>query len=128
MIAKDLELEIEAGSSGRPNKAAELANLERAAPYVLQIPGVSPKPLAKKYADLLDINIEDLYKAGMPSIAAQNQPQLGPPGGGPGGGQGAQPDANAQGAKGGDNAAKPGPQQPGPQPAYPAGGPPGTMQ
>jgi hypothetical protein len=120
MIAKDLELEIEAGSSGRPNKAAELANLERAAPYVLQIPGVSAKPLAKKYADLLDINIADLYKAGMPSIAAQNQ-LAAPPGGG-GGGQGAQSDPAAQGAKGQDNAEKPGPQQPGPQPAYPAGG------
>ncbi|RPJ64687.1 MAG: hypothetical protein EHM23_00060, partial [Acidobacteria bacterium] len=122
MIAKDLELEIEAGSSGRPNKAAELANLERAAPYVLQIPGVSPKPLAKKYADLLDINIEDLYKAGMPSIAAQNQPQpSGPPQPG-GAGQGAGADPKAQGGKGGDNGAKPGPQQPGPQPAYPTGG------
>jgi len=121
MIAKDLELEIEAGSSGRPNKAAELANLERAAPYVLQIPGVSPKPLAKKYADLLDISIEDLYKAGMPSIAAQNQPQIGPPQAG-GQGQGGEKDPGAQGAKGSDNTAKPGPQQPGPQPAYPAGG------
>jgi hypothetical protein len=133
MIAKDLELEIEAGSSGRPNKAAELANLERAAPYVLQIPGVSPKPLAKKYADLLDIDIKDLYKAGMPSIAQQNQPQLGGPPGGPpgqpgGGGQGAQKDPNAQGAKGQDNAPKPAPQQPGPQPAYPAGGAGGMMQ
>jgi hypothetical protein len=127
MIAKDLDLEIEAGSSGRPNKAAELANLERAAPYVLQIPGVSPKPLAKKYADLLDIKIEDLYKAGLPSIAAQNQPQMGPPGGGPGGGQGAQSDPNAQGAKGGDNKPKPGPQQPGPQPAYPPPGGGGGM-
>lgn len=121
MIAKDLELEIEAGSSGRPNKAAELANLERAAPYVLQIPGVSPKPLAKKYADLLDLKIEDLYKAGMPSIAAQNQIPGGSPQ--PGGvGQGAQSDPAAQGGKGAQNQEKPVPQQPGPQPAYPAGG------
>jgi hypothetical protein len=121
LIAKDLELDIEAGSSGRPNKAAELANLERAAPYMLQIPGVSPKPLAKKYGDLLDIKIEDLYKAGLPSIAAQNQPQLAGPGQPGGEGQGAQTDPNAQGGKGASNAEKPGPQQPGPQPAYPAG-------
>jgi hypothetical protein len=121
-IAKDLELEIEAGSSGRPNKAAELANLERAAPYVLQIPGVSPKPLAKKYADLLDLRIEDLYKAGLPSIAQQNQ-MPGPPQPG-GAGQGAQSDPQAQGGKGAQNQEKPSAQQPGPQPAYPAGGAP----
>lgn len=123
-IAKDLELEVEAGSSGRPNKAAELANLERAAPYVLQIPGVSPKPLAKKYADLLDLNIADLYKAGLPSIAAQNQ-LAGPPGMG-GAGQGAQSDPSAQGGQGKQNAEKPVANQPGPQPGYPAGG--ATMQ
>ena len=96
--------------------------MERAAPYVLQIPGVSPKPLAKKYADLLDLRIEDLYKAGLPSIAAQNQiPGPMQPGGA---GQGAQSDPNAQGGKGAQNQEKPSAQQPGPQPAYPAGGAP----
>lgn len=115
-IVKDLILEIEAGSSGRPNKAAELANFERAMPYLSMLPGVNPEPLAKKGLDLLDIDLEDAFVEGLPSIVAMNQMagQNMAAGAGPN-------DPNQQGAEGANNAA--GPQQknePQPQPAFPA--------
>lgn len=72
-VVKDLILEIEAGSSGRPNKAADSANLERAMPWVTMLPGMNPKPWGKKFLDLHDIDIEEGYVEGLPSITAVNQ-------------------------------------------------------
>lgn len=116
-INKDLLLTIKAGSSGRPNKASELANMERAAPYLMQMPGVNPEPLVRKYADHLDIDVDELYVAGMPSIMAVNaalgkaaaQPATGNPETNPG----------DQGAQGATNAPNPEANEPQPQPAYP---------
>lgn len=113
-IAKDLFLAVEAGSSGRPNKAAEMANLERAMPFVLQLPGFNPLPLAKKYAHLLDLDPEDAFVEGLPSITAMNQamkPTMGAP---PAGN-----DPNQQGSQGADNAERPPGNEPGAQPAFP---------
>lgn len=113
---EELYLQVRAGSSGRPNKAAELANLERAGPILVQLGGVSPKPLVRKFAEILDIDVEEFYVEGLPSIVAQNamagkQTQ---PGGNP------ESDPNAQGEEGGQNQKGPGrnerPQ--GPQPGY----------
>ncbi len=117
-IAKDLQLDIEAGSSGRPNRAAELADMERAAPTIMQLPGISPAPIAKKYLNLLNIDVEETYVEGLPSITALNQamgkPQQ-PPGEKPG-----DPNApSAQGGQGSQNAAKPAQSAPQSQPAYP---------
>lgn len=114
-IAKDLVLGIEAGSSGRPNKAAELANFERAMPYLSLIPGIKPEPLAKKGLALLDIDTEDTIVEGLPSITAMNgmATRNAQAGGGPNAPEG-------QGGKGGDNAK--GPEQrnePQAQPTYP---------
>jgi hypothetical protein len=118
-IAKDLYLEIKAGSSGRPNRAADLANMERGMPFLVQIPGIKPKSLAEKYVTLLElgVDIEDIYVEGMPSITALNamagkQAQLGT--GDPAS------DPNAQGDKGGQNEQKPGGKAPAGQPAYAA--------
>ena len=72
MVSKELFLEIKAGSSGRPNQAAELANLERAMNFLIQLAGVSGPVLAKKYCGLLDIDEEELIIEGMPSIIALN--------------------------------------------------------
>lgn len=113
-IVKDLFLEIEAGSSGRPNKAAELANLERAMPFVQLIPGINPAPLAKKYVDLLDLDPEETVAEGMPSIAALNQMASKPV---------MASDPNAQGSQGADNSARPAGNEPGSQPAFPAPAP-----
>lgn len=120
-IVKDLFLEIKAGSSGRPNAAAELAKLERGMPFLLQLPGLPPKPIAEKYVSLLDMgfDIDDVYVEGLPSIQAVNamaakaaaQPSTGNPATDPG----------AQGNKGGQNAPKPRENEPQGQPAYPTG-------
>ena len=47
-VARDLYLEIEAGSSGRPNQAQELQNFERLAPILMQLPGIKPSFLVKQ--------------------------------------------------------------------------------
>lgn len=72
MVAKELFLEIRAGSAGRPNQAAELAALERAMPMLIQIGSIAPPVLAKKYCDLLNLDEEEFIIEGMPSILALN--------------------------------------------------------
>lgn len=114
-ISKELLLGIEAGSNGRPNKAAELANMERAMPYLTLIPGIKPTPIAKKYLGLLDIDVDDTIAEGLPSITAMNQManHVMQAGNGPNAPQN-------QGDKGANNA--PGPNQanePQSQPAFP---------
>lgn len=112
-IARDLLLEIKAGSSGRPNKAADLANLERAWPVLSATPGINPQPVAKKLAHLLDIDIEELYVEGLPSFNAMNA-LMGKP-------AVASADPASQGGMGGANdPSQPAPPEAG-QPAYPAG-------
>lgn len=79
-IADNLLLEIEAGSSGRPNRAAEIAAFERLAPTLLQIPGIDPTWFAKQAIKRLDdgMDLSDAISAALPSIIAQNaQKQLG---------------------------------------------------
>lgn len=71
-IAKELFLEVKAGSAGRPNQAAELAALERAMPMLIQIGHISPPVLAKKYCDLLNLDEDEFIVDGMPSIMALN--------------------------------------------------------
>jgi hypothetical protein len=71
-VAKELFLEIRAGSSGRPNQAAELAALERAMQYLIQLGHISPPVLARKYCDLLDLDEDEFIVEGMPSILALN--------------------------------------------------------
>lgn len=91
-IAQELYLEIEGGSNGRPNKAMDIANFERLAPVLLQIPGVSPEWMLRELIKRLDdgLDPEDALKSGLQSIVAQNaQKQLSPPvpGGSPSGSQ-----------------------------------------
>lgn len=112
-IAEEIVLQIKAGSSGRPNKAQELANRERAMPLIIQIPGINPLPLARQYLDLLDIDLDEAIAEGLPSITSMNrqsQPSTGDPA----------TDPNQQGEQGGQNAEAPQERQQGPQPAYPA--------
>lgn len=101
MVAKEIYLKIRAGSSGRPNKAADLANLERVSPFLLQIPGIDPEFLAKEYLRRLDdsIDLTEAIKAGVPSITAMNsQKQVGT--------GDASTDPNMQGNQGANNAPK----------------------
>jgi len=114
--ADEITLKVRAGSSGRPNQAASLANLERAWPALSQIPGINPEPLGAKYADLLDIDFADLSRAGTLSIVAQNamaKPPAAPP---------QTTDPGQQGAHGAANAPQAPERPPGAQPAFPAPG------
>jgi len=106
-VARNLVLDIEAGSSGRPDQARELQNFERLAPILMQIPGISPAFMAKQAVSRMDdsISIEDAVVSGMPSILQQNGMQPGASTG-PGG----SPDPNAQGPQGASN--NPGPPSP----------------
>ena len=112
-IADELYLEIEAGSSGRPNKATEIANFERLAPLLIQIPGIDPTWLAKEAIKRMDdgLDMSEAVRAALPSIVQMNaQKQMAeveasqdPNLQGPAGGQPAAP-AMAPGAPGGGNA------------------------
>ena len=120
-IAMNLILDVKAGSSGRPNASSELANLERAAPIYLQIPGANPAPIAKKIAQLLDIDTDDAIAEGLPSVTALNA-MMASQKAGPQPGAGGPP----QGVAGATNAPQPaGPA--GAQPGHPAPVPSGTM-
>jgi len=112
-VVKDLVLGIEAGSSGRPNRAAELANWERAMPYIQVIPGMNPRPWAQKALTLFDMDIEEGYVEGMPSMASLNKMS------GTNMQAGAGPnDPNQQGDQGGDNAESTQNNEPQSQPEY----------
>lgn len=83
-IADMLYLEVKAGSSGRPNKAQEIANFERLAPTLLQLGGISPTWLAKQALIRLDdsMDLDEAIIEGMPSMIMQNsmqQPSTGNP-------------------------------------------------
>jgi hypothetical protein len=123
-IVGEVYLEIRAGSSGRPNKAQELANIERGAPFLLQMPELSPKWLGQRFLEALfeDVDIEEAFASGMPSITALNA-MAGKAAAAQAGTGDPATDPAAQGGEGGDNAAQPPGQAPGPQPAYPAEGP-----
>jgi hypothetical protein len=82
-VAKELYLEIEAGSSGKANKALEIANFERINPSMLQMPGLNKmawlREGIKRLDDRLDPNdfIDDSL-----SVVAMNAMRI-PSGGSP---------------------------------------------
>ncbi len=120
-LAEEVYLEIEAGSSGRPNKERDLANFERVAPTMVQTPGIDPEWFAKYQIKLLDntIDYEEAITSGLPSIVTlnrQTQPGTGDPATDPAqqGGEGGQNQPNDDTSAGGAQAAMPAPsaQQP----------------
>jgi hypothetical protein len=116
-VARDLYLEIKAGSSGRPNQAQELQNFERLAPILMQLPGIKPTFLVKQALTRLDdkVDIDEAVADGLPSITSMNGAKMpGLPGVG---------DPNAQGPMGANNAPAPpaaSSKSPTPQPAGPS--------
>src|SRR5690606_8896030 len=115
-IAQDLILDVEAGSSGRPNRAAEIANAKEIFPLLIQVPNIDPKWLAKQLIRRMDdkINIEEAFLEGMPPISslARGMTPLG--GGAPASGDPAN-DPAQQGGQGAGNAPKaPGSEMQGP--------------
>lgn len=110
-VANDIYLEVAAGSSGRPNKAAKAAAVERLYPLLIQLPGINPEWVVKLAVDIIDDNVDisDAYIEGLPSLMMLNKPAPGAgavPTGNP------QNDPQAQGAQGVDNAPAP-PEGPG---------------
>lgn len=106
-IARELYLEIEAGSSGKPNQAQELANWEKMLPFLIQMPGITPSWLARETLRRLDDRM-DLLEAlteNIPAIVALNR-MAGATAGAPAPAPGAAPED--QGGAGADNAPVPG--------------------
>lgn len=105
-IMEEVSLEVEAGSTGKPNAAVELRNWSQMLPLLIQLPGINPLWLARESVRRLDdrIDLTEAVVAGIPSIMLQNQQaQVAPADG---------EDPNAQGPNGVNNAPKPD-QQPG---------------
>jgi len=99
-IAKEIYLDVEAASTGRPNKAQEIQNIERLAPLLMQLPGVSPEWVAREIVRRMDdrIDISEAFASGLPSIMSMNRLQQMAPGAN---------DPNAQGDKGATNGENP---------------------
>lgn len=100
-IADEVFLEVEAGSTGKPNQATEVRNWKEMLPFLLQIPGIDPVWLGRETLRRLDdrMDLTEAVVSGLPAIAAQNrqaQPAVGPV------------DQNQQGDRGGDKATAPG--------------------
>jgi len=119
-VAEEVGLEIVAGSTGRPNQAQEVANMERATPMLLQLPGINPEWLTGEYLEVLRPGFDrtEAMLSGSPPILAisrlmqaEQQAQLAP----------ADPtkDPTAQGPEGADNAPVADSTQPGGQPGFP---------
>jgi len=101
-IAEEIYLDVQAGSSGRPNRALKVANIEKIMPYLMQIPDINPRWMLEQLVTEIDetIDLADAVLEGMPSMTAMNSMQK------PGTGD-AMTDPNQQGAKGGNNAPQP---------------------
>lgn len=74
-IAEELYLEIEAGSTGKPNQAVQVNNAKTIIPFLLQTGEITPMWIAKYLIRILDdkIDVTDALIAGIPSIVARNQ-------------------------------------------------------
>lgn len=113
-IASEVYLEVEAGSTGKPNQAVEINNWKQILPLVMQIPGVDPIWLLKQTLKRLDdkLDLTDAVASSLPSIVAMNQQKQGAAPGDP------TTNPNMQGGQGGMNAPQPPGGQGGSGPAF----------
>lgn len=105
-IADELWLEVEAGSTGKPNQAIEIQNWKEMLPFLLQMGEIRPSWLARETLRRLDdrMDLTEAIAEGLPSIMAMNRmagSQVSPT---------ADPNAdpNQQGDRGGERAPAPG--------------------
>lgn len=77
-IQEELHLQVRAGSSGKPNRGAEISNFNMMFPFLQAVPGLSMRKLAEHGVGLLSDNIEvvDFLDTGAPSMVALNQSAL----------------------------------------------------
>lgn len=82
-VTKELYLQVEAGSSGKANKAIEIANFERITPSMLQMPGLNKQRWLKEGIRRLDdkLNPEEFMDESL-SVVAMNAMKI-PSGGSP---------------------------------------------
>ena len=73
-VAEELYLQVQAGSSGRPDQAREVRIMSQIAPILLQVPGINPEWLARQMLQRLDDrqSLDNAFAEGMPSIMAMN--------------------------------------------------------
>lgn len=105
-IAGEVWLEVEAGSSGKPNQAIEIDNMQKLMPFLIQMPGINPFWMAKEVLRRFDdkADLTEAIAAGLPSIMMQNQMTQPAP-------QDPSAAPDAQGAEGAQNAPAPPPEQ-----------------
>lgn len=113
-LVDEVYLEIRAGSSGRPNRAMQIANIERVAPFIIQTPNLNPEWWLRQLLGSVDesLDIDDAIMAGMPSIVTMNRMSQAGTGN-------AMNDPTMQGGNGGNNAAQADGTAGGGQPAFP---------
>ena len=124
-MADEIYLSIVVGSNGRPNRAQEIANLERLAPLALQVPGISPTWMARKVVEVMDegVDLTEALLDGLPSILSMNaaqKAQSSVQGRSDPNKPDAKQDPNAQGDQGGQNKEAPPGMNGGAQPAMPS--------
>lgn len=73
-IAKEMFLDVEAGSTGRPNQAVEIDNWSKMLPFLVQMPGINPFWLARETVRRLDdkVDLNEAIAQGIPSVVMQN--------------------------------------------------------
>ena len=142
-IADNVYLEVDVGANGPPNAQQDVQRLVQLVPLLQRVPGINPEWLARQLIRRMgdDIDLDEAFAEGLPSMEALNQLQGRPPvaPGGPGapaGPPGAAPGPEAPGGAGkgpprpgplGQNPAAQGPAgpgnaaQPGPGPGGPVG-------
>ena len=83
-ISSEIWLEIEAGSSGQPNQAIDVANAQKIYPLLMQLPNINPEFIARDLLHRLDdkLDLTDAFRSPLPSIVAMNSQLHGTLGGG----------------------------------------------
>jgi len=73
-FAQNVWLQVQAGSSGPPNRQLDLEIMQKALPLLIQLPGISPELIAKMTLRAADprMSLADFYQKGSPSILALN--------------------------------------------------------
>lgn len=130
-VAREIYLDVEAASTGRPNRAAELQAAQQAFPLLMQIPNINPEFMGRELLRRMDdrLDLSDAFLPNMPSLQALNAGRVPQAGAAPGG---TDADPNAQGNSGASNAPSTRPEQvnaaprpPAPDPTGPQSGQPG---
>jgi hypothetical protein len=76
-IVENIYLEVQAGSTGRPNKQQEVQNAQILFPMLQRVPGISPEWMARELIKRLDdrLDLDDAFVEGLPSMDAINRIQ-----------------------------------------------------